>query len=630
MCGIVGFVNYKKDIKNPISILNKMNNTLTNRGPDEEGKYISSPVYLAHKRLIVIDPIGGKQPMLATYDENEYSIVYNGQIYNTSELRNVLIENGFIFNTTSDTEVLLKAFIFYGYDVVKHLNGIFAFAIWNKNNEELFLARDHFGIKPLFYTIKNDNLIFASEIKALFEFPGIEKVVDQNGICELFGIGPAHTAGTTVFKNIYELKPANFAIFNKYGLFVHRYWKFISKPHVDSFEETCMKVKYLLEDSIKRQLVSDVPLCVFLSGGLDSSIITAYASDYCKRNDLPPLNTFSVDYVDNDKNFVKSDFQPNSDNYYINLMVEKYKTNHTNIVLDTPDLAKYLEDAMIARDVPGMADVDSSMLLLCKNVKQYATVSLSGECADEIFGGYPWFFREDALNSNTFPWSIALSERQHILNTNIASKINLKDYIDFRYNESLGDVEILDIDSKETAEKRKISHLTLNWFMQTLLDRSDRMSMYNGFELRVPFCDYRLAEYVWNIPWEIKAYKGREKGLLRYIMKDVLPAEIVDRKKSPYPKTHNPTYLKAVKDMLTKIMNEKNAPINNLLNRDYILEILETNGSAFTRPWFGQLMMGMSDNNTNFLNLILVFFILFFIMKNTFFIKCIFNFYFFT
>lgn len=592
MCGIVGFVNYKKDIKNPISILNKMNNTLTNRGPDEEGKYISCPVYLAHKRLIVIDPIGGKQPMLATYDENEYSIVYNGQIYNTSELRNVLIENGFIFNTTSDTEVLLKAFIFYGYDVVKHLNGIFAFAIWNKNKEELFLARDHFGIKPLFYTTKNNNLIFASEIKALFEFPGIEKVVDQNGICELFGIGPAHTAGTTVFKNIYELKPANFAIFNKYGLFTHQYWKFRSKPHTDSFGGTCNKVKFLLEDSIKRQLVSDVPLCVFLSGGLDSSIITAYASDYCRKNGLPPLNTFSVDYVDNDKNFVKSDFQPNSDNYYINLMVEKYKTNHTNIVLDTPDLAKYLEDAMIARDVPGMADVDSSMLLLCKNVKQYATVSLSGECADEIFGGYPWFFREDALNSNTFPWSIALSERQHLLNTNISSKINLKDYIDFRYNESLADVEILDIDSKETAEKRKISHLTLNWFMQTLLDRSDRMAMYNGFELRVPFCDYRLAEYVWNIPWEIKAYKGREKGLLRYIMKDVLPTEIVDRKKSPYPKTHNPTYLKAVKDMLTKIMNDKNAPINNLLNRDYILEILETNGSAFTRPWFGQLMTG--------------------------------------
>ena len=592
MCGIVGFTNYKKNINNPTYILNRMKDTLTNRGPDEEGIYSSDEIFMAHKRLIVIDPIGGKQPMITKYNENEYSIVYNGQIYNCVELRNLLIENGFTFNTTSDTEVLLKAFIFYGYDVVKHLNGIFAFAIWNKEKEELFLARDHFGIKPLFYTLLNDNFVFASEIKALFEFPDVEKVIDKNGLCELFGIGPAHTAGTTVFKNIFELSPAHFAIFNKYGLHTHRYWKLKSAPHTHSFFETCDNIKFLLEDSIKKQLVSDVPLCVFLSGGLDSSIITAYASQYCKKNNLPPLSTFSVDYVDNDKNFVKSDFQPNSDNYYINLMVEKFKTNHTNIVLDTPDLAKYLEDAMIARDTPGMADVDSSLLLLCKNVKPYATVCLSGECSDEIFAGYPWFFRDDALNSNTFPWSIAISERQLLLNPSISSKIDLKDYIDFRYNESLADVEILDIDSKETAEKRKISHLTLNWFMQTLLDRSDRMSMYNGFELRVPFCDYRLAEYVWNIPWEMKAYKGREKGLLRYIMKDVLPDEIVNRKKSPYPKTHNPTYLKTVKDMLSVIMNNKNAPINNLLNREYILEILETNGSAFTRPWFGQLMTG--------------------------------------
>ena len=592
MCGIVGFTNYKKNINNPTYILNSMKDTLTNRGPDEEGIYSTDEIFMAHKRLIVIDPIGGKQPMITKYNENEYSIVYNGQIYNCIELRNLLIENGFTFNTTSDTEVLLKAFIFYGYDVVKHLNGIFAFAIWNKEKEELFLARDHFGIKPLFYTLLNDNFVFASEIKALFEFPDVEKVIDKNGLCELFGIGPAHTAGTTVFKNVFELSPAHFAIFNKYGLHTHRYWKLKSAPHIHSFFETCDNIKFLLEDSIKKQLVSDVPLCVFLSGGLDSSIITAYASQYCKKNNLPPLSTFSVDYVDNDKNFVKSDFQPNSDNYYINLMVEKFKTNHTNIVLDTPDLAKYLEDAMIARDTPGMADVDSSLLLLCKNVKPYATVCLSGECSDEIFAGYPWFFRDDALNSNTFPWSIAISERQHLLNPSISSKIDLKDYIDFRYNESLSDVEILDIDSKETAKKRKISHLTLNWFMQTLLDRSDRMSMYNGFELRVPFCDYRLAEYVWNIPWEMKAYKGREKGLLRYIMKDVLPDEIVNRKKSPYPKTHNPTYLKTVKDMLSVIMNNKNTPINNLLNREYILEILETNGSAFTRPWFGQLMTG--------------------------------------
>ena len=592
MCGFVGFVDYKKDTSKLKNILINMNNTISKRGPDEEGFYINKNVALGHKRLIVIDPDGGKQPMTQKLSFGEFTIVYNGQIYNTKELRKTLEENGFEFNGHCDTEVLLKSYIYYGKDVVKHLNGIFAFAIWNSKDNELFLARDHFGIKPLFYTIQDGTFVFSSEIKGLFEFPGVEKVLDNQGISELFGIGPAHTPGTTIFKNIYEIKPAHYAIYNNYGLKIERYWKLKSKEHEDNFEMTCNKLEDLLYDSITRQLVSDVPLCTFLSGGLDSSIITKFAADYCKDNGLPPLDTYSIDYVDNDKNFVKSDFQPNSDNYYIDLMNKDLHTNHHKIVIDTPELAKYLEDAMIARDMPGMADIDSSLLLFCKNVKKEMTVSLTGECADEIFGGYPWFFREDALNSNTFPWSIAISERQNILNPVISSKVDLKSYIDFRYNESLSEVEILDTDSKETAEKRKISHLTLNWFMQTLLDRSDRMAMYNGFELRVPFCDYRLAEYVWNIPWEMKALNGREKGLLRYISRKFLPTEIVDRKKSPYPKTHNPTYLAKVKDMLNEIMKNKNAPINDLLNRQYILDILETDGKAFTRPWFGQLMTG--------------------------------------
>ena len=591
MCGFVGFANLKENISSKTNIYN-MNESISKRGPDEDGYYYEEHVCLGHKRLIVVDPDGGKQPMSAMKDGNLYTIVYNGQLYNTKDLRSELEENGFTFDSYSDTEVLLKSFIFWKYDVVKKLNGIFSFAIWNSKKNELFLARDHFGVKPLFYTIYNNTLVFASEIKALFKYPGIEAKLDEQSIAELFGIGPARTAGLGIFKNIYEIKPAHFGIFNENGLHIERYWKLESKVHTDNLGKTCDNVRFLLEDSISRQLVSDVPLCTFLSGGLDSSIITLYASKYCKKHNLPPLNTYSVDYVDNDKNFVKTDFQPNSDNYYINLMTEKLNTNHHTVILDTPELASALEDAMIARDFPGMADVDSSLLLFCKNVKQNATVSLTGECADEIFGGYPWFFRADALNSNTFPWSIAITERQNLLNPQIASKVNLKNYIDYRYQESLNEVDILDEDSMETAEKRRISHLTLNWFMQTLLDRSDRMAMYNGFELRVPFCDYRLAEYVWNIPWEMKALHGREKGLLRYIMKDLLPEEIVDRKNSPYPKTWNPTYLATVKDMLTKIMNDSNAPINNLLNRNYILEILETDGKAFTRPWFGQLMTG--------------------------------------
>lgn len=592
MCGFTGYANFTDKIHHSKTVIQQMNSMLSKRGPDEDGYFYSDYVHMAHKRLIVIDPEGGKQPMIEHYSYGDYIICYNGQIYNTKELKKILIENGFEIKTHSDTEILLKSYIHFGNSVVNHLNGIFAFAIFNTKKEELFIARDHFGVKPFFYTIQNNTFIFASEIKAILKFPGVEKIIDSQGISELFGIGPSHTSGTTVFKNIFELKPAHFGVFNKSGLHLTKYWSLKSKEHTDSLGKTCEKIRYLLNDSITSQLVSDKPICTFLSGGLDSSIITKFAADYYKKEGLPPLDTYSIDYVDNDKNFVKSDFQPNSDNYYIDLMTKNLHTKHHKIVIDTPELASNLEEAMIARDMPGMADIDSSLLLFCKNVKNEMTVALTGECADEIFGGYPWFFREDSLNSGTFPWSIAIEERQKLLNSDISSKINLKDYIDYRYNESLQEIEILESDSKETTEKRKISYLTLNWFMQTLLDRSDRMSMCNGFELRVPFCDYRLAEYVWNIPWEMKALKGREKGLLRYVCKDFLPDEIVDRKKSPYPKTHNPTYLSKVKFMLSNIMEKSDAPINSLLNRDYILSILESNGEAFSRPWFGQLMTG--------------------------------------
>lgn len=588
MSGIVGFFNIKDKIMNAQEILLNMYNKISHRGLDKDGLYISNTVSLGHRSIIPED----KQPIQFSFAENNYVIVYDGTLYNADELKHELEQYDFCFSTNSDAEVILKGYIHFQEKIVNKLNGVFAFAIWNTNENLLFIARDHFGIKPLYYTNINNSFVFASEIKALFEFPNVEPKLDTIGICELVGIGPAHTPGMTVFKNIYEVEPAHYIIVNETGLHSKNYWQLISRPHTDSLGKTCEKVRYLLEDSIEKQVSSELPLCSFLSGGLDSSIISLYASDYCKNNDLPPLDTYSIDYIDNDKNFVKSDFQPNSDNYYINLMNKKLYSKHHNIVLDTPELADALESAMIARDMPGMADIDSSLLLFCKNVKPESSIALTGECADEIFAGYPWFFREDALSSNTFPWSIAMTERQHLLNNIIAEKVDLKEYIDYRYKESLDKVNLLDTDDVETNQKKKISYLTLNWFMQTLLDRADRMSMYNGFEIRVPFCDYRLVEYVWNIPWELKALNGREKGLLRYIMKDALPSEIVDRKKSPYPKTHNPTYLKKVKQMLNSIMQDPNAPINILFNRDYITEIIDTEGKSFSRPWFGQLMTG--------------------------------------
>ena len=594
MCGIVGFTNYNGNmtLEESRKIINNMNEKLSRRGPDEKGIFAKEKISLGHRRLAIIDKEHGKQPMCFKFQGNNYVLVYNGQLYNYQGIQKELEKVGFYFEGHSDTEVLLKAYIYWGYDVVYHLNGMYAFAIWDENKNELFMARDHLGIKPLFYSIKNGEIIFASEMKALFEFPSIFPCVDETGISELFGIGPAHTQGVTVFKGIEELKPAHFLIYRKNEKIIKRYWKLTSKVHTDDFETTCNKTKMLLKNAIERQLMSDVPLCTFLSGGLDSSIISMYTQKYYKEKGMKPLETYSVDYKDNDKNFGKTDFQPNTDSDYVGFISKELGTNHHIVMLDTPELVESLKDAVIARDTPGMADVDSSMLLFCKKVKPYATVALTGECADEIFGGYPWFFREDALKSNTFPWSINISGRQHLLNPEIEKRIDLQSYIDFRYNESLSEVEILDTDSKETKEKRKISYLTFNWFMNTLLDRSDRMAMYNGFELRVPFGDYELAEYVWNIPWEMKAYKGREKGLLRHIMKDELPNEIIERKKSPYPKTWNPTYLKAVKQELTNIMNTPDSPIKFLLNEKDINEIIKTDGKYFTRPWFGQLMTG--------------------------------------
>ncbi len=564
---------------------------LEKRGPDEYGVYIDKHVNLGHRRLCIIDKENGKQPMSEIHNGNTYTIVYNGQLYNCDELKEVLKDNGFKFRGYSDTEILLKSYIFYGKDVCKYLNGIFAFAIWDSKNEELFLARDQFGIKPLYYTILEDNFVFASEIKSILKFPNYNPEIGSREICELFGIGPSHTPGRTPFKNIEEVQPAHYKVVTKNNIYDTEYWKLETKEHKDDFKTTCEKIKFLVKDSIERQLVSDVPLCTLLSGGLDSSIITAVASNYYKKQGKK-LKTFSVDYVDNDKNFVKSDFQPNSDNYYIKLMVDKFETEHQTIMLDTPELVDGLKDSVIARDFPGMADVDSSYLLFFKKLKNYMTVALSGECSDEIFGGYPWYFREDGINSDTFPWSLAIKERQNLLHPDISKKINLKEYVDSQYENSISNVQYLDIDSKETINHRKLIYLTSNWFMQTLLDRTDRTSMYSGFEVRVPFCDYRIVEYLWNIPWEMKAYKGREKGLLRYCMEDLLPEEIIYRKKSPYPKTHNPNYLKVIKAELTKIMNNQESKIKQLLNENYIWDIIRTDGTAFKRPWFGQLMTG--------------------------------------
>lgn len=585
MSGIVGVVNFEKDISD-LQCIKKMSLTLKRRGKKDE--------YYFSKNTALSVRGNDDNNVLMTFkiDDITYVIVMDGEIYNNKEILEKLKENGFVFKTDSDSELFLKAYVYYGKDVCKYINGVYSVSIWNDKKKELFLARDRFGIRPIYYSVLNNNFIFGSEIKTVLEFPEMESVVTKDGLCEILSVGPCHTPGKTPFKNVYEVKPASYIVYNQNGLYEEIYWKLESKNHTDTIDETADNIRYLIKDSIKKQMNYDDEFGVLLSGGLDSSIIAKFANVFYKEKTGKVLKTFSVDYKDQEKNFIKNDFQPNTDNYYIEIMKDFLGVENYKIELDTPELVDFLEEAMIRRDYPGMADVDSSYLLLFDKLKFDANTVLSGECSDEIFGGYPWYFKGELMNSGTFPWSNALAERQNLLNNSLIEKIDLKGYADFVYNEELSKIEYTGMESLETKKHKSLMYLTMNWFMQTLIDRTDRMCAYSSVGARVPFCDYRLIEYAWNIPWEMKAYKGREKGLLRYSMEGYLPEEIIYRKKSPYPKTHNPNYLDKVCKIFKDIINNQDCKIKYILDERKLNELLDTKGSSFVKPWFGQLMTG--------------------------------------
>ena len=590
MCGIAGWVNFSESLKSNSKIIKKMTDILERRGPDSEGIYESENVLLGHRRLIVVDPEGGEQPMIKIINGNKYVLVYNGELYNTEELRKSLLEEGYFFDSYSDTEVLLMSYIAWGVNCIKKFNGIFAFAIYDEEKEQVFLARDQMGVKPLFYSINNKNIIFASEIKAILANPMVKAQIDREGITELFALGPAVVPGKAIYKNILEIAPANCLLINKENIKVWEYWKVTLQENKETVEEAAEHVRLLLFDAIKRQLVGDVPICTFLSGGLDSSAISAIAAEEF-RNRGKILNTYSIDYKDNEKYFKSSLFQPTSDKYWAFRMAEFIKSNHKNVVLNHKDLVLALKESTLARDLPGMADVDSSLLLFCKEIRKNFVVSLSGECADEIFGGYPWYTNEEMLNAKTFPWSRAVGMRKSILNEKI-KKFNIEECAQYEYLKTLKEVPHFENEDKKNYRMKEMFYLNLKWFMVNLLNRKDRCSMYNSLEVRVPFADIRIVEYAFNLPAEIKLLHGREKGILRKALEGVLPEDVVYRKKSPYPKTHNPIYTEMVCKEMNKILSDNNSPILEIIDKKVVKEIVDTEGKSYTTPWFGQLMTG--------------------------------------
>lgn len=586
MCGIAGVLDSRHDITNQKPIFREMMNTLKNRGPNDEGVYTNRHVALIHTRLAVVDPENGQQPMFFTEDKKRYVIVYNGELYNTNQVRKELIELGYEFKSHSDTEVVLRAYVAWKEKCVDHFNGIFAFAVWDDAQERLFLARDRVGVKPLFYAVVQDTFLFGSEIKALLAHPLLDAEIDAHSIAEIMLIGPGRTLGYGVFKHVEELKPGEYAFVKGCEIDKHRYFTLKDKPHTDSEAQTIRKVRELVVDAIQRQLVSDVPIGTFLSGGLDSSLISSVASRYMKERGKR-LKTFSVDYVDNAKYFKASHFQPNSDADFIGKMVKYLDSDHTTITLGTDDLIESLFSAVDARDLPGMADVDGSLLLFAKEIKKQVTVALSGECADEIFGGYPWYRDKDIREADGFPWSQSTLYRASFMQDKWLKGLTANDYVHSRYQQTCDETDKLPGTSPLEARMKEMMNLNVNWFMQTLLDRKDRMSMANGLEVRVPFCDTRILEYLYTVPWSLKDYEGREKGLLRIAMKDYLPDEILWRKKSPYPKTHHPAYLQKLREMLNDLLNECNAPLWQIVKPEAARKLL-TDETA--QPWYGQLM----------------------------------------
>ena len=592
LCGIAGFCNFNKnfmyDEKHSLSIVEQMGKTLTHRGPDDFGSIVSEHAAFAHTRLAVIDVEHGAQPMSRTINNASYTIVYNGELYNTDELRKELLKKGYHFTTTSDTEVLLIAYIAYGNQVCEKLNGIYSFVIWNGFTKTIFFCRDRFGVKPLFYTLKDGTFIFGSEIKALLAYPDISPVINQYGLCEIFGLGPARSPGCGVFENIHEVPPGYCGTFDYNGIKLYPYFTLKAAPHTESYEDTVAHVRELLVDAIERQLISDVPLCTLLSGGLDSSIISAVAARYLEKQGRT-LDTYSFDYKDNAIHFTASSFQPDEDRPFVDIMLHSIHTKHHYLECNALELFDSLFWAVDAKDLPGMTDVDASMLFFARKIKENHTVCLSGECADEVFGGYPWFRDTESYSTRRFPWAKNLEFRKEVLTDELQEKLPLEEYVQAQYEKTIASMSKSETDSPLHARQREISFLNTSWFMSTLLDRKDRMTMANGLEVRVPFADHRIISYLYNIPWEYKYHNHEVKKLLKDAMSDFLPKEVIERKKCPYPKTYDPSYEYLLKKELKNILSDANAPILPLIDKEKLYTFMNS-PSDYGKPWFGQLM----------------------------------------
>lgn len=519
------------------------------------------------------------------HGSEEYALVMDGTLFNASQLRQELERLGHRFESEEDASVVLHSYVQWGEEMLDKFNGAFAMILLSVGAHKVFLARDRIGVKPLFFS-RQGGLIAASEIKTVLAHPDISAELDAAGAAEILLLGPGRTPGSGVFRGIEELEPGCCACYEGGNLRLRRYWRLTDRPHTDSFEETSEKVRFLLENAVKYQTNGVGNFGTMLSGGLDSSLISALcARELAHRGQN--LDTFSVDYGDNEKFFVPNDFQPNTDTEFIRIMqVALHSTQHWSI-LSPEQLVAHLPAATCARDLPGMGDVDASLHAFCEQIRACTDVVLSGECADEIFGGYRWYREPTMRDAPTFPWARNTDERAQYLQPWITARIDPEEFVRSRYETVLAEADILPENSATERRIKELVNLNFRYFMQTLIDRGDRMAADHGLEIRMPFCDYRIAEYLYTVPWEMKDHQGREKGLLRHAMAGVVPRQVLGRKKSPYPKTFDPAYTALVCQRLGTVLDDPDAPIFQIVRHDTLKKLLDRD---FPTPWYGQLM----------------------------------------
>ncbi|MCF8603481.1 asparagine synthase (glutamine-hydrolyzing) [Gordonia sp. HY442] len=573
MCGIVGWVGFDHRISEQRSVVEAMTDTMRDRGPDDGGTYIADHVGLGHRRLAIIDLPLGKQPMTLSTPAGELAIVYSGETYNFRELRSELIGLGHAFLTDSDTEVVLHGYLQWGPGVAEHLNGMFAFAVWDGRTDRLVMVRDRLGIKPLYYSDTDDGVVFGSEPKALLANPLVPHDVDADGLRELFAM--TKKPGWSLWKHIREVEPGTIVTVDRNGCSTRTYWSLPAHEHTDDLDTTVDHVRDLMTDIVHRQLIADVPRCLLLSGGLDSSALTGLAAARLD-SEGQRLHSYSVDFTEQEANFTPDGMRDTPDAPYIRDVAGMVGSLHRDVVLDAADLTDpdVRRAVVAARDIPaGLGDMDNSLLLLFKAIRGQSTVALSGESADEVFGGYRWFFDDTARSAETFPWlafsGTDMQSRGAMLTPQVRDALNLDSYIADEYATALAGIPRVDGESDVERRMRTICHLHLTRFVRMLLDRKDRTSMAVGLEVRVPFCDHRLVEYVYNTPWAFKTFDGREKSLLRAATKHVLPQSVIDRTKSPYPSTQDLKYTEALQNQLADIVDD-DTDMFGLVDRDAV------------------------------------------------------------